>query len=120
MFEGPTRTPPIARSICFDREANIQGREKGLMDRPTWRMVALRTQTSRFVWREDENFESVLFEHSTDKDEIHPVDLEPELEAHLALQARSILMEMSTEQIENSNHTSGLDTEMLEALGYID
>ena len=83
-------------------------------------MVALRTESSRFVWREAEEYESVLFEHATDKDELHPVHMEPALEEHLAQQARSLLTEMSAEQMENANNESELDTEMLEALGYID
>lgn len=42
----------LARSMCFDREANVEARAAGKIDKPKWRMVGIRGQTSRYVQRE--------------------------------------------------------------------
>lgn len=49
-FEGDGRVE--AHAMCFDREANVAGRERGEITKPKWRMVALRGPTSRYVLRE--------------------------------------------------------------------
>ena len=42
----------MARAMCFDREANVEARAAGKIDKPKWRMVGIRGQTSRYVQRE--------------------------------------------------------------------
>ena len=43
---------PIAHSMCFDRQANIEGRKNGTLTGPKWRMAGLRGPKSRYVARE--------------------------------------------------------------------
>jgi arylsulfatase len=42
----------LARSLCFDREANVAGRESGAIDKPKWKMAGIRDRTGRYVERE--------------------------------------------------------------------
>lgn len=49
-FEGEGRIE--ARSLCFDRAANVAGRERGEITKPKWRLAGLRGASSRYVQRE--------------------------------------------------------------------
>ncbi len=49
-FEGDGRIE--ARALCFDRAANIAGRERGEITKPKWRLAGLRGASSRYVQRE--------------------------------------------------------------------
>jgi arylsulfatase A-like enzyme len=121
MFGGSTRPIPMARAICFDREANQLGREQGLIQRPTWRMVAIRTATGRYVMREAEGYAPALYRHDSDPEEGVPLQPEGPEDAFLRAQAQAVLGGMSAEDLERSS--SELDDatrESLEALGYLD
>jgi arylsulfatase A-like enzyme len=121
MFGGAVRPVPMARSICFDREANIEGREQGLIDRPTWRMVAIRTATGRYVEREAEGFAPALYRHDSDPDEAEPIQPEGAENDFLHAQAQAVLEGMSAEDLERSStELDDATRESLEALGYMD
>ncbi|RME28455.1 MAG: hypothetical protein D6798_02375, partial [Deltaproteobacteria bacterium] len=51
---------PFSRGMCFDRPVNQQLRREGVITRPTYRLVALRTPDHRFV---DHEHESLGNEH---------------------------------------------------------
>ncbi|MCK6521914.1 sulfatase [Myxococcota bacterium] len=57
---GPSEAQS-ARSIAFDREANLTARQAGQITRPTHRMVGLRSPSALFVLREAEGYEDELF-----------------------------------------------------------
>lgn len=50
----------FARGMCFDRPINQELRRKGELDKPTWRIAALRTATTRFI---DHEYQDLPSEH---------------------------------------------------------
>ena len=122
LLGGVERNEP-ARSICFDREANIAGREAGLIENPTWRMVSLRQNDNRFVWREADTYASELYLLSkTDWggfQEDPPEELSDSVRSFLESEAKAIAGVMSAEDVQKSNE-SELDVDALEALGYVE
>ena len=118
LLGGVERSDP-AKSICFDREANIAGREAGLID-PTW-AVSLRQTDNRFVWREAEDYASELPPLKTDIGGFQE-DFRRNLRECTELsesEAKAIAGVMSAEDVQKSNE-SELDVDALEALGYVE
>lgn len=122
LLGGVERSDP-AKSICFDREANVAGREAGIIENPTWRMVSLRQTDNRFVWREAEDYASELYLLSkTDIggfQEDSPEEISESVRSFLESEAKAIAGVMSAEDVQKSNE-SELDVDALEALGYVE
>ena len=119
IFGGKGR--PFARSMCFDREANLRGRERGEIDRPTWRMVAIRGPDSRFVYREAPGTGEVFYDLAADPLEREPAALDPALAETLRGIARGLLDHMDAEDVQRSG--ADLDpatAAKLKALGYVE
>lgn len=51
----------LARSLCYDREANLAARADDPTQRPTFRMAGLRSDSSLFVRREAPGFDDALY-----------------------------------------------------------
>lgn len=120
LHGGPTR--PFARSIAFDREANLEARRAGEITRPTWRMVALRGPSSRYVYRDDpDRGGAAFYDLSAPAGETAEAPLDQELAGLLRAAARETLDRMSAEDMARS--ATELDDETrkrLEQLGYLD
>lgn len=113
-----------ARSMCFDREANLAAREAGEIDKPKFRMVGLRGPSTRYVQRETGR-EPEFFDLSSDPKGL--VDLYPqkqwdplgaELLGILAKNAGVVLGSNATER--STAEVSDEERARLEALGYLD
>lgn len=123
LADGPERARrPFARSIAFDREANQAARQAGEITRPTWRMVALRGPSSRYVYRDaPDRGVAAYYDLSSPAGETAEAPLEQELGALLRAAARETLERMSAEDVARS--ATELDEETrkrLEQLGYLD
>ncbi len=120
---GEGVTPrPFARAIAFDRAANLAGRRAGLITRPTWRMVALRGPGTRYVLSDaEEGGGASFYDLRVDPTETTEQPLDRDLGLLLRDQARSLLSEMSADDMARS--ATELDPETrkrLEQLGYLD
>lgn len=120
----------VARSMAFDRAANVRGRESGQIQRPTWRMVGLRGPSSLYVFREAADEE--LYEAAPGEAAYTPMpetssigvfgasaDGAATLEA-LERQAQ-LLLNAGAHGVERSGvELSEEDREKLKALGYLE
>lgn len=113
-----------ARSMCFDREANLAAREAGEIDKPKYRMVSLRGPNTRYVQRETGR-DPEFFDLTTDPKGL--VDLYPEkrwqpmsaeLLGILSRNATALLGSDATER--SAAEVSEAERQRLEALGYLD
>lgn len=120
----------VARSMAFDREANVRGRATGEIQRPTWRMVGLRGPDSLFVHREADSDELYLgvrgagaYAAMPETDAIAGFGGTPEGAATLELlrgQAKQLLS-AGAHGVERSGvELSEEEREKLKALGYIE
>jgi hypothetical protein len=50
-----------ARGLCFDREANLQAKAAGEIERPTYRMSSIRTADMLYVHRESDAYGDELY-----------------------------------------------------------
>ena len=109
----------FARSLAFDRPANIAARASGEVDRPTYHVASLRTLRGRYVLREIG--EEAWYDRADNADgpqllEAHPSPLPEDLAEPLRAEARALLGL-------GADAPEALDPETrarLEALGYID
>ncbi len=120
-FEGDGRIE--ARSLCFDRAANVAGRERGEITKPKWRMAALRGASSRYVQRETgagpEYFD--LASDPTGETDVYAnvacstpgKQLLEILDAH----ARELFLSTATER--SAGDVGEAERKKLEALGYL-
>ncbi|MDP6934694.1 MAG: sulfatase-like hydrolase/transferase, partial [Myxococcota bacterium] len=115
---GPVR--PFSRAICFDRQANLTAREQGTIERPTYRMVALRDTVGRLVSRESEDSADryyIVDEQGREHEAAPPGNTAQDM----AAMARNLLSGMTDQALERS--TTELDPTTrarLEALGYVE
>ncbi|MSP54188.1 MAG: hypothetical protein EXR69_01050 [Myxococcales bacterium] len=119
--EGKGRT--IARSMCFDREANVAGRAKGEITKPKWRMTGLRGPASRYVERETGDapeYFDLASDPAGERDVVANVGCTPagvELLSILRGQASQLFSSNATER--SSAEVSPEERAKLEALGYL-
>lgn len=113
-----------ARSMCFDREANLAARQAGEIDKPKYRMVSLRGPNTRYVHRETGR-DPEFFDLTTDPKGL--VDLYPEkqwqpmsseLLGILSRNATALLGSDATDR--SAAEVSEEERQRLEALGYLD
>lgn len=126
----------VARGLAYDREANLAARELDPTQRPTLRLVGLRSQDSLFVRRESEAFGDALYRWEadpagevqgmeqtqptcalcpvTDRDQaaLFPMEVQA-----LSQQADALL---SGDAARSGAELSPEDRAMLEALGYME
>jgi len=106
----------VARSLCYDREANLAARAKDPGQRPTLRMAGLRSETSLFVRRESEDFDDALYlvedgPHATEVDVSADVDTAPLVELVRPL--------LEGDADRSAVELSDAERARLEALGYM-
>jgi len=113
-----------ARSMCFDREANVAARAQDPTFKPKWRMAGIRGPKTRYIQRETGRGPQ-FFDLSSDP--LGLVDVyagtasTPEgaqLFAHLSEQATAVLSGNATER--SAVELSDEERARLEALGYLD
>lgn len=110
----------FARSLCFDREANLQGRARGELSQPQYRMVALRSAAQRYVWREAAGFGAALYDLTADPEELRPVGAPEDVVGPLRAEAERLVGGMKADAVERSGAELDPETrERLEALGYM-
>ena len=110
----------LARSLCYDREANLAARAADPGQRPTFRMAGLRSESSLFVRREAEGFADAFylapagegFRYTSEEDVSAEVDTAP-----LAELARPLL---EGDAARSSVELSPEERARLEALGYLE
>lgn len=113
-----------ARSMCFDREANVAARAQDPSFKPKWRMAGIRGPKSRWVQRETGRGPE-FFDLTTDPagltDIYAATAATPEgtqLFAHLKAQADGVLSGNATER--SAADVGDEERARLEALGYLD
>jgi len=113
-----------ARSMIFDREANIADREAGRSDKPQWRMAGLRSDSTLFVYRDSPEFLNALYElDDQEKDVIgfwHEDDDKSSALDHLEGIAQGLLESGEEGAERSSQEISDEDRELLEQLGYME
>ncbi len=118
---GGGRCRPHARSICFDRQANVRARQRGEIERPVFRMVSLRGQSSRFVWREAPGYGEAFYDLTTDPAETTPTHTDDYILDTLRAEAERIANVMSADDMERTNQELDAETQQkLAELGYMD
>ncbi|MCB9743432.1 MAG: sulfatase [Alphaproteobacteria bacterium] len=121
----------VARSMVFDREANLAGRAAGELQRPTWRMVGLRSAESLYVRREAEGYPDALYmaEEGTGYRKMSEVDVMSEFVGEpgwgLVLGALREMADGLLEAGQGGVERSGVELSeeeraRLEALGYLE
>ncbi len=121
-YEGQGRIE--ARSLCFDREANVAGRDRGEITKPKWRMAGLRGAHSRYVQRETgrgpEYFD--IAAEPTGVTDVYPrVACSPEGKQLLEIldsNAKALFASDATER--SAADVGDAERKKLEALGYLD
>ncbi len=113
-----------ARSMCFDREANVAARKEDPSFQPKWKMAAVRGPSTRYVTREIGRGPE-FFDLTTDvlgvTDVYATVAATPEgaqLFAHLEEQAKSVLSGDAAAR--SAVDVGDEERARLEALGYLD
>lgn len=120
-FEGTGRVE--ARSLCFDREANVAGRASGAITKPKWRMVGLRGPNSRYVQRETGSgpeYFDLNADPTGEKNIAANVGCTPhgvELLTILDANARALFASQATER--SAAEVGEDERKRLEALGYL-
>ena len=108
---------PFARSLTFDRPANVAARAAGQIDAPRWRMVSLRTTAGRYLLREAPNTGEAWYDLALAPDESvtgpAPEDLGPALRAA----AEALLRGEAKPAVEDLDPATA---DRLKALGYVD
>jgi hypothetical protein len=120
-FEGNGRVE--ARSLCFDREANVAGRASGAITKPKWRMAGLRGPNSRYVQRETGSgpeYFDLSADPTGEKNIVANVGCTPhgaELLHILDGNARALFASQATER--SAAEVGEDERKRLEALGYL-
>lgn len=120
-FEGEGRVE--ARSLCFDREANVAGRASGAITKPKWRMAGLRGPNSRYVQRETgrgPEYFDLSADPSGERDIAANVGCSPhgvELLNILDGNARALFASQASER--SAGEVGEDERKRLEALGYL-
>lgn len=120
-FEGNGRIE--ARSLCFDRPANVAGRERGEITKPKWRMAGLRGAGSRYIQRETgqgpEYFDLVV--DPTGENDIYAnvACSEPGRQLLEILDAHAKELFLSTASERSAGDVGEEERKKLEALGYL-
>ncbi len=130
--KGAGKGRVMARSLCFDREANVAGRANGTLTKPKWRMAALRGPDSRYVEREvhgtagytgagsSPEYFDLTADPTGEKDVIASVGCTPagqELLGLLSGQTKELFSSNATER--SAAEVSPEERAKLEALGYL-
>ena len=113
-----------ARSLIFDREANIADREAGISAKPRWLMAGLRSDEALYVHRDHEDFYDALYEN--DRPEVDVIKAWYEdgvkrerIDAYKKVAAA--LIEVSAAGVERSGQEVSAEARRkLEELGYIE
>jgi len=110
---------PFARGLCFDREANLAARARGLTTAPTYRLVTLRTADQRYVWREAPGFGEAVYDRATDPREEAPrMGTDAEVGALRAV-ALEMVAGMGAAAARSAAEPDAETREKLEKLGYL-
>jgi len=113
-----------ARSMIFDREANIAARETDPTAKPQWRMAGLRSPETLFIYRDSEDYLNALYEvENQEKDIIgfwHEDDEKSGALDILEDKARGLVEDGAEGAERSSQELSEEDRAMLEALGYVE
>lgn len=119
LSASPPAEPPhlFARSFTYDRPANVAARQRGELEAPRWRMVALRTATGRYVLREAPGEGARWYDLAAADDESVTADPPPELEPALRASAEALL---AGEARPAADALDAATEEKLRALGYVD
>lgn len=109
-----------ARSLTFDRPVNLAERQAGRIDRPVYRMVALRSPHQYlYVHRDAPNVENAFFDLA-DQGEAVALPVPVALES-ISRSAQGLLDAMQAEDLERSSADPDAEMEArLRALGYIE
>lgn len=114
---------PFARSIAWDRPANLEARASGASTRPIWRVVALRAADGRYVLRETVGAAGAWYEHANDPGETSPAPPPPDRIEALSAAARAMLDAHRISAGLEGPPPEAMDAETeekLRALGYIE
>jgi arylsulfatase A-like enzyme len=121
---APVRAPDtrvFARGLTFDRPFNLSERAAGRIERPKWRLVALRGDDSRFVHHEADTLPDSYFDLRADPQELSSVVPEPELLGLLQGEAGRLLSAMDPDAVDRSGTELDEATRArLKALGYVE
>ena len=99
----------VARSVCYDREANRAARERDPNHRPSWRMATARGLRERVIVREHPSY--------GDEVRVDAGEASPEVLGRLGDLARELLQDATAGR---QTSTTAADQELLEALGYVE
>ena len=110
---------PFARGLCFDREANLAARARGLTTAPTFRLVTLRTADQRYVWREAPGFGEALYDRATDPREEAPRQGSDAEVGALRAVAVELVEGMGASAARSAAEPDAETREKLEKLGYL-
>jgi arylsulfatase A-like enzyme len=121
---GKGQGTKLARSMCFDREANVADRAAGKIDKPQWRMAGVRDAAGRYVERETGR-PAEYFDLTTDSkgltDVINLFQQSPDGATLLKLYEGAAQSVLTSDATKASAIDVGEDErKRLEALGYLD
>jgi arylsulfatase A-like enzyme len=121
LYSGVFSARPEARSLTFDRPINLTERRAGRIDKPTYRMAALRRPGQYlYIYRDAPSAENTWYDLSSSDGEGAATALPPGLQS-LQDSARTLLEEMSAEDLQRSTtEPDKAAEERLRALGYIE
>ncbi len=116
---APPSAPPhlFARSLTYDRPANMAARVRGEIESPRYRMVALRTVEGRYVLREAPGEGELWYDLVAAPDESVTASMPGELALALRASAEALL---EGEARPSADALDAATAERLRALGYVD
>lgn len=120
LIEGEEPSRPFARSLAFDRPANLAARKSGKITKPTYLVASLRGPNSRYLLH-DIDGRAEYYDLSTDPGELYDIQPDAELAGMLRQQARALMDALSSDA--KARTTQEVDEEMkkkLQALGYME
>lgn len=108
---------PFARSLTFDRPANVAARQAGQIDAPRWRMASLRSTDGRYLLREAPGQGEAWYDLGAAADE-SVIGAPPEgLGLALRAAAEALLRGEAKPAVEDLDPSTA---DRLKALGYVD
>ena len=120
LIGAPESAPrTFARSLAWDRPANLAARAAGLADGPRWRVVALRALDGRYVLREQDG-QGQWYDLASDPAEANPLPPPEDRAASLATAAADVLAGHKAEPSAPATGEADEVSEKLRALGYIE
>ena len=126
LARGEARSKSIrrfARSLIFDREANLVDRAAGAITKPRWRMVGLRSDENLYVYRDHEDYDEAIYGVPQDENvyvDFYNTDNGEEILGILADNSRALL-EIGAEGLEHSGQEMSQEQiDKLRELGYME